>query len=52
MSKRIYLTEDFRELIEDNRIYVDKTSFIKEIISKDVVQYTRPRRFLAGIFLL
>ncbi|MGN1405754.1 MAG: AAA family ATPase, partial [Erysipelotrichaceae bacterium] len=45
MSKRIYLTEDFRELIEGNYVYVDKTSFIKEVISKDVVQYTRPRRF-------
>lgn len=45
MSKRIYLTEDFKELIENNCIYVDKTTFIKEVISKDIVQYTRPRRF-------
>ncbi|MDY5653035.1 MAG: AAA family ATPase, partial [Erysipelotrichaceae bacterium] len=45
MPKRIYLTEDFKELIENNCIYVDKTTFIKEVISKDIVQYTRPRRF-------
>ena len=46
MSKRIYLTEDFKELIENNCIYVDKTTFIKEVISKDIVQYTIERHFI------
>ncbi len=38
---------DFKSVIEDNRYYVDKTPFIREIIdaSADVVLLPRPRRF-------
>ncbi len=39
--------EDFKELIDDNCYYVDKTLMIKEIIDSctKVNLYTRPRRF-------
>ena len=38
---------DFKELIESNSLYVDKTLFIKEIINNGdkSVMFTRPRRF-------
>ncbi len=37
----------FRELIESNNYYVDKTAFLKPFIEKDIpsVLFTRPRRF-------
>ena len=37
--------DDFKELIDDNYYYVDKTLLIKEVWSKKVSLYTRPRRF-------
>jgi len=39
--------EDFKEIIEKDYYYIDKTSFIKElIIQKGKINlYTRPRRF-------
>ncbi len=39
--------EDFKEIIEKDYYYVDKTSFIKELtIRKGKINlYTRPRRF-------
>ncbi len=38
---------NFRELIENNNYYVDKTAFLKLLIEKDnpSVMFTRPRRF-------
>ncbi len=40
-------TEDFRELIEDNLYYVDKTMLIKDVLERHskVTLFTRPRRF-------
>lgn len=37
--------EDFKELIDKDCYYVDKTSFITDIINEKVALYTRPRRF-------
>ena len=39
--------EDFKKLLTKGYYYVDKTSFIKELLDKkgDVNLYTRPRRF-------
>ena len=39
--------EDFKEIVEKDYYYVDKTSFIKELtIRKGKINlYTRPRRF-------
>ena len=38
---------DFKELIEENYFFVDKTSFIKEVMQDGakVILITRPRRF-------
>ena len=37
--------EDFKELIEKEYYYVDKTMFIKNVLEEKVGLYTRPRRF-------
>ena len=37
--------ENFKELIDKNYYYVDKTNLIVNIINEKVVLYTRPRRF-------
>ena len=39
--------ENFKEIIENNCLYIDKTLMIKEIIdsTSKVILYTRPRRF-------
>ena len=37
--------EDFKELIEKDYYYVDKTMFIKNVLEEKVVLYTRPLRF-------
>ncbi|MFR7592539.1 MAG: AAA family ATPase [Longibaculum sp.] len=37
--------ENFKELIDNNYYYIDKTHFISEIINEKLVLYTRPRRF-------
>lgn len=45
MARNILLTENFKELIETNSIYADKTNLVKDILNRKVVLYTRPRRF-------
>ncbi len=37
--------DDFKKVIDGNFYYVDKTMLIKDLIGKEVVLYTRPRRF-------
>ena len=37
--------EDFKEMIDMNYYYVDKTNLIKDLIGNKVILYTRPRRF-------
>ena len=37
--------EGFKELIDKEYYYVDKTMFIKDVYNEKVVLYTRPRRF-------
>ena len=37
--------ENFKELIDKNYYYVDKTNFILNVLKEQVVFYTRPRRF-------
>jgi len=37
--------ENFKEMIDKNYYYVDKTNLIVNIINEKVVLYTRPRRF-------
>ena len=38
-------TENFKELLDNNYYYVDKTSLIEDVLSDKVMLYTRPRRF-------
>lgn len=47
MKKAAIGKQDFREIIEGNYFYVDKTDFIKEWWENgdDVTLITRPRRF-------
>ena len=37
--------ENFKELIDKNYYYVDKTMFIQDVCNEKVILYTRPRRF-------
>ena len=37
--------ENFKEIMENNYYYIDKTDFINDICNEKVVLYTRPRRF-------
>lgn len=37
--------ENFKELLDKDYYYVDKTSLIKDVCDEKVVLYTRPRRF-------
>ena len=37
--------ENFKELIDKDACYVDKTNFIEKVLKEKVVLYTRPRRF-------
>ena len=37
--------ENFKELIDKDYYYVDKTLFIKEVLNEKVALYTGPRRF-------
>ena len=37
--------ENFKELIDKNYYYVDKTEFINDVCNEKVALYTRPRRF-------
>ena len=38
-------TENFKELLDNNYYYVDKTRLIEDVLSDKVMLYTRPRRF-------
>ena len=37
--------ENFKELIDKDAYYVDKSNLIEEVLKEKVVLYTRPRRF-------
>lgn len=37
--------ENFKMMIDKSAYYVDKTNFIEDVLSEQVVLYTRPRRF-------
>ena len=37
--------ENFKTMIDKSAYYVDKTNFIEDLLSEQVVLYTRPRRF-------
>ncbi|WP_296876685.1 AAA family ATPase, partial [Thomasclavelia sp.] len=37
--------ENFKELIDNNYYYIDKTMLIADVLSDKVLHYTRPRRF-------
>lgn len=37
--------ENFKEIIDDNCYYVDKTGLINDVLNEKVILYTRPRRF-------
>lgn len=37
--------ENFKTMIDKSAYYVDKTNFIEDVLNKQVVSYTRPRRF-------
>lgn len=39
MARNILLTENFKELIETNSIYADKTNLVKDILNRKVVLY-------------
>lgn len=41
--------EDFKELIDHQYYYIDKTMFIQDVLKEKVVLYTRPRRFRENI---
>ena len=46
MMKRVSTgIDNFKKLIDKNYYYVDKTMFIEDVLSDDVMLYTRPRRF-------
>ena len=46
MMKRITTgTENFKEFMDKNYYYVDKTMLIDDVLSDKVMLYTRPRRF-------
>lgn len=46
MKKRVSTgIDNFKKLIDKNYYYVDKTMFIEDVLSDDVMLYTRPRRF-------
>ncbi|MFQ6793257.1 MAG: AAA family ATPase [Thomasclavelia sp.] len=37
--------ENFKELIDNNNYYVDKTMLIENVLNDAVISYSRPRRF-------
>lgn len=37
--------ENFKEVIDKNVYYIDKSKLIEDLINEKVVLYTRPRRF-------
>lgn len=38
-------TENFKEMIDNNYYYIDKTMLIEDVFKDKVMLYTRPRRF-------
>lgn len=40
--------ENFKEMIDHDYYYIDKTDFIKDVWKEKVSLYTRPRRFTKG----
>jgi hypothetical protein len=48
MLKRLYPIgqQDFREIIRENKVYVDKTHFVHKVITEGKYYFlSRPRRF-------
>ncbi|WP_296880035.1 AAA family ATPase [Thomasclavelia sp.] len=44
--KRICMgIENFKKLLDNNYYYVDKTMLIEDVLSDEVMLYSRPRRF-------
>ncbi|WP_418552376.1 AAA family ATPase, partial [Longibaculum muris] len=37
--------ENFKEMIDDQYYYIDKTELINDVMNEKLVLYTRPRRF-------
>ena len=37
--------ENFKEIIDDQYYYIDKTELINDVMNEKLVFYTRPRRF-------
>ena len=37
--------ENFKTMVDKDFYYVDKTSFIQDVLNEEVILYTRPRRF-------
>ena len=37
--------ENFKEIIDKDVYYIDKSDFISEVMNEKFVLYTRPRRF-------
>ena len=38
-------TENFKELLDNNYYYVDKTMLIEDVLNDKITLYTRSRRF-------
>ena len=38
-------TENFKEMIDNDYYYVDKTMLIEDVFKNKVMSYTRPRKF-------
>ncbi|MFQ6793139.1 MAG: AAA family ATPase [Thomasclavelia sp.] len=51
--KRICMgIENFKELIDNNNYYVDKTMLIEDVLNDAVMLYSRPRRFTRPCIIL
>ena len=53
MRRLAYNKDDFKEVIEDDCLYVDKTKFIYELLNQNIRDglFLRPRRFGKSLFL-
>lgn len=45
MKKITVGIDDFKELLDKDYLYIDKSYFINDFLDEKVVLYTRPRRF-------
>ncbi|MDB7094790.1 AAA family ATPase [Erysipelatoclostridium ramosum] len=45
MKKITVRIEDFKELIDKDYLYIDKSYLINDLLDEKVVLYTRPRRY-------